>query len=81
MEEKELEKETADDIKEAEEEGTQEGISQEESAVQEETAASEAKSLRDRRPPTFAAAGGSGSAGPCFMKTALPLRRRFFRNI
>ena len=81
MEEKELEKETADDIKEAEEEGTQEGISQEESAVQEETAAPEAEESAGQTPPYLRSGRGSGSAGPCFMKTALPLRRRFFRNI
>ena len=80
MEEKELEKETADDIKEAEEEGTQEGISQEESAVQEETAAPEAEESAGQTPPYLRSGRGIRISGPMLYENSFTITKEIFQE-
>ena len=85
MEDKELEKETADGIKEPEEESmqeesTQEGNSQEESAVQEETAAPETEESAGQQPPYLRSGRGIRISGPMLYENSFTITQEIFQE-
>ena len=85
MEDKELEKETADGIKEPEEESTQEdstpeGNSQEESAVQEETAAPETEESAEQQPPYLRSGRGIRISGPMLYENSFTITQEIFQE-